>query len=423
MSLEPACANGALSGSDEAGGQIGDAELGRLIAAQPKGHSLLQPFYVSQQIYRRDMEQVVLSHWHCVGHESQLPQPGDYFLFEIDRESVIVIRGQDNVIRALANVCRHRGSRICREPAGRAKGGILTCPYHAWVYRTDGSLRNARMMPAEFDKDAHGLKPVALTSIEGLLFVSLAQKPLGMTAVGKMLAATVGPFGWSSAKVIHHERYVMHANWKLALENQVECYHCAPSHPEFVRVHSQGRDSLDELRTAMMARTRAQGIDIPICDHWALSALPGEEADYCNRYGMWAESVTASEDGKPVAPLMGQFSDYDRGFTVFYVGPLNHFLAYGDYGAIFRYTPRAVGETELHVSWLVRGDAQEGADYDIERVTWLWRVTAQADKRIVEENQIGVSSRFYSPGPYALPIESGTQRFSEWYLAELAGGR
>jgi phenylpropionate dioxygenase-like ring-hydroxylating dioxygenase large terminal subunit len=418
MSLDPAATSTALSGYGPA---IGDADLARLIGAQPRGHSLLQAFYASEAIYRRDMEKVVLAHWHCAGHESQIPEPGDYFLFDIDRESVIVIRGKDGVVHALANVCRHRGSRICSGPSGKAKAGILTCPYHAWVYRTDGSLRNARMMPPEFDKDSHGLIPMALTAIEGLLFVSLAKKPLGMSAVGKMLTDTVAPYGWAGAKAIHHECYTINANWKLALENQVECYHCAPSHPEFVRVHSQGRESLEELRTAMMARTRAQGIDIPVCDHWALSALPGEEADYCNRYGMWAESVTASDDGKPVAPIMGRFSDYDRGFTVFYVGPFNHFLAYGDYGAIFRYTPRSVTETELHVTWLVRGDAREGADYDLDRVTWLWRVTAQADKRIVEENQIGVNSRFYEPGPYAQPIESGTQRFTEWYLKELTG--
>jgi Rieske 2Fe-2S family protein len=276
-------------------------------------------------------------------------------------------------------------------------------------------------MPPEFDASTHGLHQVALANVEGLLFVSLAAEPLGMASASEMLTATVKPYGWSTAKVIHRERYTINANWKLALENQVECYHCAPSHPEFFRVHSQGRVSLDESRAQMMERTRAQGIEIPTCDNWALQAAPGQEADYCNRYALWDTAVTASEEGQPVAPLMGDFTAYDAGFTVFYVGPFNHFLAYGDYGAIFRYAPRAVTETDLHVTWLVRGDANEGADYDTERVTWLWRVTAAADKRIVEENQIGVSSRYYVPGPYVLPIESSTRRFTEWYLKELVG--
>jgi Rieske 2Fe-2S family protein len=134
---------------------------------------------------------------------------------------------------------------------------------------------------------------------------------------------------------------------------------------------------------------------------------------------MWAGAVTASEDGKPVAPLMGTWPQFDSGFTIFYAGPLNHFLAYADYGAIFRYTPRSASETELNVKWLVRDDAKEGTDYDVDRVTWLWRVTAAADKKIVEENQIGVASRFYTPGPYALPVENSTKRLVEWYLHEL----
>ena len=82
-----------------------------------------------------------MRHWICVGHESSIRSPGDYFLFEMDRESVIVVRGQDNVVRALINVCRHRGSRICSEPSGHAKSGLLVCPYHAWVHTTDGRLR------------------------------------------------------------------------------------------------------------------------------------------------------------------------------------------------------------------------------------------------------------------------------------------
>jgi phenylpropionate dioxygenase-like ring-hydroxylating dioxygenase large terminal subunit len=397
----------------------GELLVDTLLRQQPSGHSLLQAFYLSPEIYALDRERFLLRHWHCVGHESQVKAAGDYFLFEIDKESVIVIRGRDEKIRGLVNVCRHRGSRICDKATGHAKGGILICPYHAWTYRTDGSLRNARMMPEGFDVSDHGLRQVAVEIIEGLIFVSLAQKPLGFTHAGEMLRSTVGPFGWAKAKIIHRETFMIEANWKLALENQVECYHCGPAHPDFSRVHSQGHPGEEAHTASMWERAAAGGTAIPIRDRWGADTEPGEEADYCNRYALWGDAVTGSEDGKPVAPLMGRIGEYDGGFTVFYVGPLNHFLAYGDYGAIFRYTPRSVSETELHVTWLVREDAKEGVDYDVGRVTWLWRVTAGADKKIVEENQIGVNSSYYTPGPYALPIESKTLRFTEWYLREL----
>lgn len=397
-----------------------DTAVEDLIRRQPKGHSLLQPFYLSPGIYRRDIERMLMRHWLCVGHESAISSPGDYFLFDIDKESVIIIRGQDNVVRALMNVCRHRGSRICYEPTGQAGNGLLVCPYHAWVYTADGRLRNARMMPDDFDVGSHGLKQLHVRVIEGLIFITFAERPLGMSQVEETIRSSLGVYGWGTARVIHQQNYRLAANWKLCIENQMECYHCAPSHPDYTRLHSQARPGVVELTAAMQARTAALGIHIPSRDQWALSARPGEEADYCARYAMWGDAVTASQDGRPVGPPMGRFTDYDGGTTFVYAGPVSFFLAYTDYGAIFRFTPRSVAETDLHVTWLVRGDARRGIDFDLDRVTWLWRVTSEADKLIIEQNQLGVSSRYYRPGPYALPIENSTKRFTEWYLHDIS---
>jgi phenylpropionate dioxygenase-like ring-hydroxylating dioxygenase large terminal subunit len=119
--------------------------------------------------------------------------------------------------------------------------------------------------------------------------------------------------------------------------------------------------------------------------------------------------------------VMGQFSGFDGGVTFFDVGLTNHFLAYTDHGLIYRFVPQTVDRTDMEVMWLVRGDAREGTDYDVERLTWLWRVTSDADKRIIEANQQGVDSRWYEPGPYS-QMEQHTSRFVEWILAELSGG-
>jgi phenylpropionate dioxygenase-like ring-hydroxylating dioxygenase large terminal subunit len=398
----------------------GAYDVAGLIAKQPEGCSLLQPFYLSPDIYALDLERMLMRHWLCVGHESAIPRPGDYFVFEIDRESVIIVRGKDGVIRALMNVCRHRGSRICSEKSGHAKSGLFVCPYHAWVFTTEGQLRNARMMPDDFDAAAYSLKQLPLKTVEGLIFITFAKTPLGLEQVEETIRSSLGRYGWGSSKVIHQQSYTLLANWKLAIENQMECYHCAPSHPDYTRLHSQARPGVKQLTCNMMARTEAQGIRIPVRDQWALKARAGQEADYCARYAMWTDVVTGSEDGRPVAPLMGDFTEYDGGTTFVYAGPVNFFIAYTDHGAIFRYTAKSVSETELHVTWLVRDDAREGMDYDRDKVTWLWRVTCEADKRIIEQNQLGTSSRYYEPGPYALPIEDSTRRFTEWYLHDLA---
>jgi Rieske 2Fe-2S family protein len=133
------------------------ADVSALLAKQRKNYSLQPEFYLSNEIYRLDIDKVLMPHWQCVNHISAIPNVGDYIVFDYDRESVIVVRGADNQIRSFANVCRHRGSRLC-ETSGDARGRKLICPYHAWSYELDGSLAHARMMPPEFHKQSFGLK-------------------------------------------------------------------------------------------------------------------------------------------------------------------------------------------------------------------------------------------------------------------------
>jgi Rieske 2Fe-2S family protein len=116
---------------------------------------------------------------------------------------------------------------------------------------------------------------------------------------------------------------------------------------------------------------------------------------------------------------MGRFTAYDGGATSVHFGPASFFLAYADHGVVYRFVPKTVDRSELEVTWLVRGDAREGVDYDLAALTWLWDVTSVADKRIIEDNQRGVASRFYAPGPYA-PMEQNTRRYIAWYLREIA---
>ncbi len=382
------------------------------------GFTLEQRFYVDPGIFRRDVEQLLMRHWLCAGHESSVPNPGDYFLFDLAEESVIVVRGQDRQVRAFANVCRHRGSRICAAPSGTAKNFV--CPYHAWTYGLDGTLLAARHMPAGFDARPYGLKPVHLRIIEGVVFVSLAATPLGLANVAATLKASLGPYGWSGARVAHRETYRIAANWKLAVENYLECYHCSPSHPEYSRLHAleQPTARIASLAAKVEQRTAALGIDIPLNDHRTPSSS-GEETVYGFRYPLYDGVATGSEDGSPLAPLMGRFTDYDGAVTSVHLAPASFLVAYPDHGVIYRFIAKTEASSEMELIWLVRGGAREGVDYDLARLTWLWKVTSEADKRIVEQNQLGIRSRFYEPGPYA-PMEENTRRYIEWYLGEIA---
>src|SRR5438105_383162 len=108
-------------------------DLPKLIAQRRAGWSLERPFYTDASIFARDLERVFMRYWLFAGHVSQVKKPGDYFLFQIGNESLIIIRGQDDQVHALFNVCRHRGSRICLEESGNKRS--LVCPYHQWVFK------------------------------------------------------------------------------------------------------------------------------------------------------------------------------------------------------------------------------------------------------------------------------------------------
>lgn len=385
---------------------------------QPKAHSLQQALYNSPEAFQHDLERLFLRHWILAGHAASAPNPGDYFLHEAGPESVIILRGQDGQLRALANVCRHRGSRICSKATGHAS--VLVCPYHAWAYNLDGTLRSARHMPADFDKSAHGLKPVAMEIVVGLVFISLAEKPLSFARARAAISAAHAPYGWADAKVAHRQTYAITSNWKLAVENYLECYHCTPAHPEYSKLHAleQPLPQIAGMNAAMEARTRALGLTIPQDDHRVGSAS-GEAPVFTFRYALYDGVKTGAAEGKAVAPLMGAFTGYDGGVTSTHVAPTSFFIAYPDHGVIYRFVPLSPSTCAMELIWLVKGDAVEGLDYDVEKLTWLWRVTSEADKRITEDNQKGVNSRFYQPGPYA-PSEPNLICYIEWYLGEVA---
>jgi Rieske 2Fe-2S family protein len=376
--------------------------LHELIGSRPAGHSLPQPFYTSQDVYRLDVDVVLRRHWNFVGHVSAIPRVGDYLVCEYDRDSAIVVRGRDGEIAALANVCRHRGSRICSENGGNAQGGALRCPYHGWTYNLDGSLRKAPWLAPDTDTSMLGLVALPVEVCQGLIFVSFCRDPLDFGALRRSLDDALETFRWRDAMVAHEERYSFPANWKLALENQVECYHCLPSHPEFARVHA-------------MARRGSEGAASRVEDRWAMKSTSGEELSFWSANALQGAARTGSEDGQLVGPLMGS-ADAVGNFVVAYAGIVNHFLAYPDYGCALRYEPKSALETNLTVTWFVSGDANAGLDCDTERLTWMWRVTVAEDLRIVAENQRGVSSSLYTPGPYVLPIESKALRLTDWYL-------
>ncbi len=380
---------------------LGLNRVAALIAAHRPGHALARGFYLDEAVHAMDMD-LLLDRWTFAGHVGEVPDPGDFITAELGNESAIVARGEDGVLHALANVCRHRGSRVCA--AERGSAAAFVCPYHAWTYRLDGSLRAAREMPADFDLAGHGLKRLPLRVTGGLIFISFGPSPPVLDDAAAVEAMTVR-YRWAEAKVAARRRYGVAANWKLVMENYHECYHCQPAHPEFSVLHALARPGGRSLDGA--GDSEAWGAE-----------LDGREVGRVMASPLARGTLSGTLDGALAAPPMTDDPDAVGACVFAEVGFLSAFLAYQDHGVIYRFIPRGVMATEMEVLWLVRGDAREGADYDVERLTWLWDVTSLADKRIIETNQAGVRSRLYEPGPFS-PMELGTQAYVERYVGEL----
>ena len=396
-----------------------------LVKRQQPGFTLEQPFYRDPDIFRRDMDRVVARSWIYVTHTSEIPHKGDYLLYNIGEESIILVRGRDDQIRAFFNVCRHRGSHICLEESGNVSK--LICPYHAWTYGLDGRLVAARGMPKEFRKSEYGLHACAVRVSHGLVFICLsdpAQPDVpDFCEIEHDLDKYATMHRLDDTHIVHREVYPTHANWKLVVDNFRECYHCSPAHPEYTMVNAY-----------VAAEDRGEGFYLPKIKAWEEKvrklghptgfSFQDERSDSLQPCAVWRQPIrdgflTLSEDGQPVAPLMGELKHWDAGETAFTFGALSYAYLCSDHLCMFRFTPVTAEFSEVLVTWHVRNGAVEGQDYDIERLKWMWDVTTIEDTRIIIDNQRGVNSQRYVPGPYA-PQEGYSSEFTAWYLDRIS---
>ena len=376
--------------------------LEALVARQNPGFSLEQPFYGDEEIFKLDLERIVSKQWLYVDHVSRLPNTGDYILFPVGDEEIILARDEAGEINAFFNVCRHQGSRICLEEYGNALR--LACPYHVWTWSLSGELVAAQRMPEGFDKADYPLHRCHVWVYEGMIFINLAEgEPTDFDIIIKTLDPFVSHFAIGRTKIVHRETYPTHGNWKLAVENFRECYHCAPAHPEYTMVNAyvatndRKASAYTPTVEAWNEKTAAMGHPTGRCRNG--TDLPGQP------HGAFRQPIregflTLSEDGQPGAPLLGDIKEFDGGECMVIFGPLFYLYCANDHITTFRFTPVNGQLTDVVLTWLVREDAAEG-DYDVDRLKWMWDVTTVQDTTIIGDNQTGVNSSRYSPGPYS----------------------
>lgn len=387
------------------------------------GHALPRTFSIDPAIYAHELEKIWRASWLCVGAGVQAAGPGGFFTVELDEHSLIVVRGADGALHALHNTCRHRGMPVCSAQSGRAERWV--CPYHQWSYELDGRLRTCGGMDDQLRAEDYGLSKAPVAEIGGLVFVWLGQSPAPLEQAADELARAMASQGLDRAKVAHQRDYDVRANWKLVWENNRECWHCHAGHPEYIRANFD--TAPDNERTRDLISRRVQDherllAELAVVDHPepGLYRFPSPDRWWsANRSPLAPGFVTESVDGAPVAPLMGDYPDYDVG-TLRLRGVPNFWChASADHAVLTWLAPAGPERTRIRVQWLVDADAREGLDYTLDRLLPFWQLTSEQDWSLCEQNYRGVRNPAFRPGPYSVTREYNVISFCEWYLSRL----
>ena len=207
--------------------------LSALKSCTQKGYeearSMPPAFYTAPEFCEFEKGTLFREQWICLGRVDQIPERGDYFTVDLVGEPLIVVRGRDEQIRILANVCRHRGSLIA-EGAGKARNFV--CPYHAWSYDIDGHLIRAPLIPErpDFDLKSCRLPRFACEVWGGFIYVNLSNEAPPLAPQLEGLSDLLTHYHMDEMVELHGEESVWETNWKCLVENFMEGYHLSSVH-------------------------------------------------------------------------------------------------------------------------------------------------------------------------------------------------
>ncbi len=321
-------------------------------------------YYMDESIYALELESIFYSQWYYAGHNSQLAKAGDFMTTAIGDQSVVVVRDKDNQLRAFYNVCQHRGHELVQ---GQGHARYLVCPYHAWSYELNGDLRFARNSEnvANFNKCDFALKPVQVELFCGMVFINLdpAAVPLSKQAAGLEKEIREYCPSVDTLQYAARDEYNVKCNWKVMIDNFLECYHCAPAHRDFV-----------DLVDMKSYRSTAKGI-------------------YSSHISQAARSTSTKAYDFEVG-------DVDFGYAGWYLWPNLTIWAYpGEANlSVLQMVPDGYGNTIEYQDWFVpNGKITQQLK---ETIDYQKSVLQPEDISLCESVQRGLKSRGYNQGRF-----------------------
>jgi Rieske 2Fe-2S family protein len=348
--------------------------------------------YTDPGVFAREQEAIFESRWLCVARGADLARPGRFQVAAAGRESVLIVRHHDGGLRAFLNVCRHRGSQLCVEESGQVTRS-LRCGYHAWTYDLGGALAAAPGLArmADVDRDRYGLLPVQLREWLGYAWVCLAREPPSFedTVIGAVTErlgspAAIGAYQVDGLALGRRITYDVAANWKLIVENFMECYHCATIHPELTSV-------LPEF---------ARG--------YAAQSYVGHGAAFADG----ARGFTV-DGGGGFGALPGVSPEQDRRYFAVTIRPQVFINLVPDHVILHRMDPRAADRTTVTCDWLFSPQVVASGQ-DVSRSVELFDRVNRQDFAACEHTQPSMSSRAYRDGGVLVPSEHHIAEFHAW---------
>jgi glycine betaine catabolism A len=343
--------------------------------------------------YQLEIERIFARSWVYVGRTADL-KINVMKRVSVAGQGVILLKDEGGSVRAFRNVCRHRGSELCVQDEQPLKGKLITCPYHAWAYASDGRLLSTAFArpTKDFDKGENGLIPVALHLWNGLVFACLSDAPPDFAKV-----PDVGPWtldNWPIETLVtgYRQQTVVSCNWKVFWENYSECLHCPGIHSmlsDFVPVYSKG----------IMAANEAYD--------WT----PDQPAP-TSLLKDGARSWTMN--GQPCGPEFPNLTESERlaGYTFVTLWPSCFVVAHSDYVRVVTVTPLTPETTQLTAEWLFPQETLDQPDFDLKNVTNFATTVLMEDAAACEMNQRGLAT----PGFQGrlMPEEYEIHRFHQW---------
>jgi phenylpropionate dioxygenase-like ring-hydroxylating dioxygenase large terminal subunit len=361
----------------------------RSIKGKPydEGYSLPGGFYTDADWLRFECETLFARDWFCVGREEEVANPGDYFTYQHIDEPILVVRGRDGVVRALSNVCRHRGMVVA---SGSGNARKFMCPYHHWAYDTSGQLLNAPHMETHqaFDRERCQLPELNCESWLGFIFVNLDPQAASLKKRLGALEALIGNYHLEQMSLRYLADETWDTNWKCLLENFMEGYHLTPLH----------KDTLHKVNPSRLCRHLEPGDSHFGYSVGFTSRLPEERV------------------GHP------DLSDEEMDTCVMFAIPPGFAVGIGsDYSSFLCLQPEAPARVRVKLGLIFYGD--RWTDGEVDRAVELFQHTMAEDKEVLVRLQQGLASRFQQPGPLASrELEGTVWDFYQYLSRSLTGG-